>query len=536
MLTQMRQRFDFLVSRKKDVPTRHRTLRAAIDWSYCLLTPELQRFFVRLSAFRGGWTLEAAEAVCEAKLVLDLSAQLQECSLVKATEEAGMMRFRMLESLREYAWDRLRGLGESEYVQGHHLAFFLMLAEEASLQMSGPEQEIWLERLEREHENLRVALDVCLDRKEAETGLRLSAALCRFWTVRGHLREGRERCATLLAMPEAQEHTKARANALSGAGLLALGQGDHSAAQLLYEESRGLQRELGEKRGEAQALNGLGIIAYRQGEYAPALALYTEGLALRREEKDREGIANSLNNLGVLAEDQGDYATAGPLYAESLALRREAGDRRGIANSLSNLGSLAYNRGDYTAAGPLYEESLALSRALSDKAGAAHVLRNLGHIAGDQSAYTVARSLHTESLALERELGNRGGAANALNTLGLLFLQEEDFAGARASLREALGLCRALGDRRIAATTLGVCAQLAQRQRQPEQAAHLYGVEHALRMSSGFTGSSLAQEAYALHQAQLQTLLGKKTYHTAFAAGQNLTFEQALDYVQAAWD
>lgn len=530
MLIQMEQRFDFLVSRKRDVPTRHRTLRAAIDWSYHLLSPEMQRFFVRLSVFRGGWTMEAAAAVCEDKSALDLLAQLRECSLVSAAEEAGAMRFRMLESLREYAWDRLQQQGELEAVQGLHRTFFLALAEASIPHMTGPGQETWLERLEGEHENLRVALDVCLDRKEAETGLRLAAALCRFWAVRGHLREGRERCAVLLAMPEAQKHTQSRADALSGAAMLALGQGDHAATRLLYEESLVLLRELGEKRGEALALNGLGIVAHRKGEYAAAHALYAEGLMLRRAERDKEGIANSLNNLGALAEDQGDYTAADSLHTESLALRRESGNQRGIANSLNNLGSLAYSRGDYPAARALYEESLALNRVLGDKGGAAHGLRNLGIVAEDLGAYDLARSLHAESLVLERELENKGGAANALITLGLLQAQNGDIAGARASLEEALNLCRQLDDSRIAATAFGACARFAHRQRQMERAACLYGAESALRTSIGFSRSSRDQEQYDLHQAQLAALPDKETCRAAFAAGQNLTFEQAIGF------
>jgi predicted ATPase len=535
MLAQLEDRFGFLVSRRHDQSGRHRTLRAAVDWSFQLLAPELQRFFGRLCVFRDGWTTAAAEAVCEEPLALDFLALLRECSLVLSEESTGTgaMRFRMLETLREYGGELLSPK-EHALLRRHHRDFFLKMAQEADGNLAGPEQALWLERLEREQENLRAALDFCLESSReapegAPAGLRLGAALFRFWLVRGHLSEGRRRYTALLAQPGAQEPTEARGSVLNGAGTLALEQGDYPAARSLFEESLALRRRLGDKAGLASSLNNLGALSCDHGDYPAARPLFEESLALRRELGDKGGLAQSLNNLGSVAYDHGDPSGARPLYEESVALRRELGDKAGLASSLNNLGNVARYQGDYLAARSLYGESLALRREVGHKAGVALSLHNLGITAAEQGDYPGARSLFLESLALRRELDDKGGVGASLVNLGPLLAKEEDVAGARACLAECLTLCRELPDRRFAASTLEGLARLADTQGRRERAARLYGAAQALRAVIGFPLPPITRERNERDLAKLEALLGPESYAAAFAAGQSLSFQRALD-------
>ncbi|HLV80819.1 MAG TPA: tetratricopeptide repeat protein, partial [Chthonomonadaceae bacterium] len=363
------ERFALLATRRLDKGSRHRSLWAAIDWSYHLLPPALQQFFAGLSVFRGGWTLEAAEVVCEEPLALDYLAQLQGHSLVSAEESAPQLHFRMLESLREYAQEQLDEKERQELARRHR-DYFLYLAEEAKRALLGPEQIRWLDRLEREHDNLRAALEGCLtDSGGAQQGLRLAAALWPFWETRGFAAEGYNWLSQLLALES--DRTHAYAQALNGAGNLAHIQGDYASARRLFEESLVLYRELDDPLGIAVLLGNLAIVVGKQGDRAASYALAQESLALRRKMGDKPGIALALNNLGSMARKQGDYQTARALLEESLALRQEMGDLSGVALAYSNLGNLAYHQADYPAARAYQEQSLQLRREIGDKGGIA---------------------------------------------------------------------------------------------------------------------------------------------------------------------
>jgi non-specific serine/threonine protein kinase len=238
MLSQLGKRFEFLVSRKRGVTERQRTLRAAIDWSYRLLPTELQQFFAGLSVFRSGWTAEAAEAVTGEPLALDYLAQLRECSLVLADDTGQEMRFRMLDTLREYAGEKLTEAGAVPAVRQRHAEFFLRFVEEGQ----GIEQPGWLDRLDIENDNLRAALDYCLqDDSEAgaarvELALRLAGLLWRFWLRRGHWSEARRRLAAVLERTQNAAPTKVRAEALAGAGEFAYAQSDYAAAEDYWKQ------------------------------------------------------------------------------------------------------------------------------------------------------------------------------------------------------------------------------------------------------------------------------------------------------------
>ncbi len=381
-------RFRLLTAGTRTALPKHQTLRAAIDWSYELLSRAERALFRRLSVFAGGWALEGAEAVGAGKLpegsevrteeVWGLMMGLIDKSLV--VMEEGMGRYQMLETLREYGQERLQEAGEAEETRKKHLEFFLGLAERAEEELQGTQQREWLERLEKEQDNFRAALSYGLER-EPEKALKLAAALWRFWDIHSNFTEGRSWLERALEKGMSAP-APVRAKALNRAGVMAWRQGDHAAAQALLEESLTLFRELGDQRGIANVLNYSGNIAWAQGDLERAKALHEESLAIRRALGDQGGIASSLGNLGNIAWAQGDYERAKVLYEECLALFRELGNQWGVANVLNNLGVVVRAQGDYGRARVLLEESLMLFRELGSQWGIANALEELAKLAG----------------------------------------------------------------------------------------------------------------------------------------------------------
>ncbi len=466
-------RFRLLTDGARTVLPRQQTLRATLDWSYDLLHEGEKALLRRLSVFAGGWTLDAAERICSGERpddgeMFDLLTSLADKSLVMAEERGGATRYRLLETVRQYSLDRLRECREDAQWQRRHFAFYLALSEQAEPQLTGAQQQNWLSRLEMEHDNLRSALAWSTTADgDAAGGLRLAGSLWRFWYVRGYLREGRAWLSGLLAAAPGGQAAAARAKALSGAGGLAVLQGDYPAARALYEECLGLRRGLDDPVGIARALNNLGNVAREQGDYSAAQALYEDSLAMKREHDNRSSITLTLSNLGLVAYDQGHYAPARALYEESLAIAREIGDSGRIAASLNNLGEVARDQGDYLASRALYEESLAISRELGDRRSTATSLVNLGNVANDQGEYPSARALLEQSLAIQRDLGDRAGMAESLEGLGYVEFRlagpgrAARLWGAAERLREQIGAPMRVGelpryDRQVAAARAAV--------------------------------------------------------------------------------
>ena len=342
---------------------RQRTLRATIDWSYELLSGGEKALLRRLSVFAGGFTLGAAEEVCageglERDDVLELLSHLVDKSLVLVAEQGGESRYRLLETVRQYAKGKFdTGSGEEAATRRRHALFFLKLAETAEAAMSGAAQEGWVERLEVEHDNLRAALDVG-DEPEAgatEAGLRRAAALSQFWIIRGHFTEGLARLEALLALPAASERGAARAKACHALGSLYYRHGDHAAgdfvkARAYYEESLGIFRELGEEPRVAVALADLGRVDADLGEYASARSLLEESLLLQRRLGNEHGVAVAQYGLGWLDFLRGEHAAARSLLEEGLAIFRKLGDKFHLGGCVLYLGCLDCEQGDYAAA------------------------------------------------------------------------------------------------------------------------------------------------------------------------------------------
>lgn len=531
MLAQLTNRFDFLTTgRRRDVNERHRTMRAAVEWSYRLLTPELQHFFSRLSVFRGGWKVEAAETVCEEPLALDYLAQLQDCSLVRTEDRGEAMRFGILETLREYAWEQLPG-EERAAIRQRHLHFFRELAEEAERNFRGPEQALWFTILEAEQENFRLAMDWCGEEKErAESGLRLAGALVRFWQVRGHYTEGRAHLATALSNQGAEARTRWRSKALTGAGALARDQGDYPKARALHEESLSIKRETDDMRGIVNSLTNLGLVAQDQGDNTSARLLYEEALEVNQEVGNRSTEGMILSNLGNLVREQGDLAEAQRLYEASLAIQRELGDRWSIANLLNSLGIVAADRADYTVSSTLYEECLSILRDLGDRRRVALTLGNLGGNAYYQGDYALAHTMFEESLAIARDVGDKRNIAMLLGNLGHTAREQGDYVLAQSFLEESIALKVGMGAPLQMAEALEGFAFLASAQDEWERAVRLWSAGAVLRETARAPIPPNEREKYDREMAVTRAALGEEAFAAAWAEGSAMTIEQAVAY------
>jgi predicted ATPase len=448
MRTRLASRLQLLTGGARDLPARQQTLRATIDWSYDLLNPPEQKLFQRLSVFVGGCTLEAVEAVCDTNSDLELDlldgmASMVDKSLLRQVEQpGGEPRYVMLETVREYGLEKLQGSSDDTRTRRAHAAYCLVLAEEAASEDESRTE--WLDHCDIEHDNFRAALEWLTEHGEAEWGLRLAAALFRFWERREYFAEGRDRLGKLLALGSAAR-TKARARALFAAGVLAGEQGDYAAAESLLNESLAVARELGDKRGIAVCLNALGAYARDRGEIALSRTLFEESLELWRGIGDPRSVARALSNLANILKLQREYAPAHSLYEECLSIFREIEDRTGVAWSLNYQGDVARDQGSAASARSLYAQSLRLFREVNEKFGIASTLADLGNLAREQRDYAAAHSLYEQSLALFRDLRQNRGIARLLECFACCAaanLQPERalrLAGAAAALRETIG-------------------------------------------------------------------------------------------------
>ena len=491
------ERFQLLTGGPRDVLPRQQTLRATLDWSWELLNAREQALLGQLSVFVGGWTLEAVQAVSagdgdnnDMELdLLDLLDLLVRKSLVEVDETGAVARYGLLETVRHYAAERLTSAEESTAARDRHLAWYLTLAEEAAPQLIGPAQGPWLERLEREHDNLRAALAWARESGEGEQGLRLAVALCWFWLVRGHLSEGRRLLQVALTGTDSAP-TALRASALHGAGNLAVEQGEYGQAGTLFEEALALRRALGHKQGMAASLANLGVVTDRQGEYGRAATLLEESLALARQLGNRGLIANSLGNLGSALGHQGEYGREAALYEEALTLFRDLGNRHSIAVALDNLGLVSFRLGEYERATTLFEEALTLFRDQDDKHGVAGSLINLGAVAERQGDYARAIVLSAESLQLSGVIGAREQAVEGMEIMALV------------------------------AVALG----------QPRRAARLWGTTAALREALGVPLRPDQRTTQDQAVQAMRSILSEHDFEAAWAAGRVLQLEEAITF------
>ena len=524
IVTRLDDRFRLLVGSRTSEP-RQQTLQALIDWSYDLL-PEKERMLMRrLSVFAGGWSLAVAEDICsgggvEETEVLDLLAQLVDKSLVVAELQKGVIRYQFLETIRQYATDRLEKAEEVDEYRAKHTQYYLRLSRESYGKCWGREQGYWLDRLEAEHDNLRKALEHLLDDDPTgEALLRMAGSLWRYWEVRGYINMGRYWITRALEEnPNAS--TYVRANGLRGAGILARQQGDYVEAKAHHEESLALFRQLGPDFNLqiARQLDALGEIEQYYGNYEKAVALHQESLVLQQEIGDKEGVAASLAHLGVIARERGRYDKAEELLQQSLQLNRELGDRLRISVDLNNLGLVATRQCHYERALSYHDEAVQQYRDLNNKLGISESLLNMGDVAKNRGDFRHSMALHNECLALKKELGDRRGMARTNVRLATTALLQGDYRQARELADQSLVSFKELGIRRGVVVALRIRALVAVYEGDFELAGRL--AEESLH---------LAEEIEALHEAALaKNVLGLSAHGQARLVEAREWFEEAL--------
>ncbi len=473
MLDRMVRRLPLLTGGPRDVPARQQTLRRTIAWSYDLLDADEQILFRRLAVFRG-CTLEAAEAVCSAPAaqpgstsiaigpldidVLDGVVSLVEKSLLRQEEiPDGQPRYVMLETVREYALERLAESDEADAIQRRHVLHYLKLAEAADQEVASPHEEMWLARIEQEHDNFRAALDCCVARGYVDPGSRLALALWWYWTVHGRVSEGRQHFAALLARFPLREPTgpraAQRANALRAAGMLAASQGDFAAARALQEDGLAVLRALGDLGGVYAAVALLAIVANSQGDYLTAHGYAREYLEIARALEDKLMIANAQHTYAYVLHEQGDYAAAREMAEESLTFSRESEEPLFIAAASLTLGIIARDQGDYDTAQNHMDATLAIYRETGGRRNVGLALANLGSVASARGDFVTARERLGESLAIYQEMGDTAGIAFVLEWLAMQAAVQRQsaralsLAGTAAALRETVGAPLSPGSR-----------------------------------------------------------------------------------------
>ncbi len=542
------------------------TLRASIEWSYALLRPSEQTLLRRLSIFAGGWSLEAAEAVCTGDFRLQIAdfrlneeppttqsqsvdvhqpnlqstiynlqssevlaglIQLVNKSLVVAAADEPM-RYSLLETIRQFADEQLRTNGEAEEAGRLHAALYLTLAEAAEPELNGARQAEWLLRLEAEHDNLRAALTWALA-YNPEGAARLASAIWRFWNMRGYLSEGRGWLEAALIKSNPAP-SAVRAKLLHAAGWLAEIQGDYPAAQTLLDQSLAMANAIDNADIQARALNSLGVRAMNMADYPEASRLLGDSLMLRQGLDDRWGATQALNNLGIVAAEQGDYAAAGRIYEQSLLIQRELGDKYGVAASLNNLAAVALYQGDYRTVQVAAGECLSLAHELGDKDGVALASLNLASAMLLEKDYPAANTRFEQCLALMRELGDQTGVAQSLVGLASVAYQCANFGLAAARYKESLIIAKELDYKLGVAVTIEGLALVATSEEQPERGARLFGAAEALRkaLNAPLHSADLSEHEQAV--TALRQQLGEAGFSRAWAAGQSLDTPAAIEY------
>jgi predicted ATPase/class 3 adenylate cyclase/DNA-binding CsgD family transcriptional regulator len=532
LLARLGQLLAVLTSGRRDAPARQRTLRKTIEWSYQLLDADEQRLFRRLSVFVGGCTLQAIEAVCAALdtqtpviWVLDGAASLIDKSLLRQTEqEAEEPRFVMLETIREYGREALEASGEAEVTHQAHAAYYLGLAEAAERTWNGPQQAVWVARLEKAHDNLRAAMNWLLERGEAEMAFRLGTALWWFWYAQEHRHEGWNELSRALERSEGVA-VPLRARALWAAGSLAASLGHFERGTVLCQESLALFRGIGDTKGMGDAIFHLAHVAFARWDLAAARKLFEESLVLLRQTGDQTRAAWVLNALALVVLYQGEYATVYPLAEQAGEIFREVGDTIGVAMALMTVARVVFWQGDLARAQTLAEEGLARASETGITSAYAIALAMGGEISLAQGETTPARLLIEQSHTLCQEVGNQEMIAGTLSLLGKVLAAQGDHRASRALYEESL--LRGLSAVEIAPTFEGL-AVVAAAQGETTWAVRLWAAAAALRdsLSTPLPPFYRADSERSVAAAHAQ--LGEQAFAVAWAEGRGMTWEQAL--------
>jgi predicted ATPase/class 3 adenylate cyclase len=524
--------FRLLTGGSRTALPRQQTLRALIDWSYKLLSDEEQTAFRHLSVFVGGWSLEAAEYVCNNPNMLDLLTHLVDKSLVAVDLERGEeSRYDLLETIRQYAREKLVEKGEGDEIRLRHLDYFVDFAGKVEPRLRGPEQLRCLRGLEIEYDNIRAALEHSYLSGNIRAGLQLAWSLLIFWSGSGHWREAKDLLAKLLVQPQAMGKTPLRLKGLSVAGLMATLLNDTSQAQAWLDESIAIAIELGPESKDLYAIN-LGLRGYslRDTDLSRARTQCEEALAIGREINDQFSIANILDYLGNIYAAQGDYSAAQAASTESMSRFLAMNNKWMSSRPLGNLGAISFQQGNYESARSYWEAALEVYREMGDKPNTAFMLSSLAKIAQLQGDLGHSTDLYEESLTLWRIIGDEVSISPLLTDLGYLMLKQGYIERAAVLLVEGLTLNKKIDNQeQISCCVMGFVA-LAIARGKPEVAAQLLGKVERLTPCS--RNISLYDSQYQPDQfiESLHAVLGDKAYRAAHEAGKQLDLDQAVAY------
>jgi non-specific serine/threonine protein kinase len=527
-------RFRLLTGGSRAALPRQQTLRAALDWSYNLLSEAERRLLRRISVFAAGCSLDAVEGVCSGDGVpeadvLDLLGQLVDRSLVVVDKSGDQPRYRLLETIRQYGHDRLVDADEAQATRDKHRDWFLALAERAEPELIGPRQVEWLDRLELEIDNLREALEWSVGQGAAEPALRFVGTLRMFWIVRDYWSEGQRWSERALTTPGEVATAHPRAKALETLGACAYFMVDFATMQQAYEKCVSVSREVGDVDLEARAVRQLGVYASERGDYASADSLYLRALNQARECGNRWVMAQALEGLALIAAGRRDWDTTLRLLAESLELFRMLGDWRAIATSLCYVGLAAAELGDYEATRAPLEEGLSIYQTLRFRAASVVAASYVGMLAQFAADLPRARSLLDKGLATAREIGVKWAMCSALSAQASLALAEADEAQAWRLVIEALVVIRDSDNRSsFAIPALGLRGALI-----IERGAYRRGTTILGAAASPHNGLSLVMNDRSAVKKALtlaRTRLLAESYTSAYVEGQMMTLEQAIAY------
>jgi predicted ATPase/Tfp pilus assembly protein PilF len=503
ILRRLDDRFRLLTGGSKTALPRHQTLSALFDWSHDLLSEPERALLRRLSVFAGGWTLDAVESVCaggsiEDWMTVDLLSNLVQRSLVErdagGTREGGKARYRMLETVRQYARDRLLESGEGEVIRRRHRSFFTALAEDLDQRLLGFGQKAALARFRVEHDNLLSALATEVKGQvDGETTLRLGGALGRFWGTEGFWTEGRRIYLEILSRPECGPRSSSRAKVCNWAGNLGTFMGDYDAGEALHEECLAIAREVGDAFYEASAYNNLGVVANYRGELERAEQLHRRSLELRSGLGQPWAVALSLYQLGTTHVRQRRLDAARPRLEEALEIMRKVGDGIAVAAALCSLGFLSLMEGDPAGARQRFEESLGMHRDHREAWGTALCLHGLGVALGRVGSTAEALASHRESLAIRLQIVDRQAVSTSLEAIGVLV------------------------------ATL-----------QPELAVRLLGAAEAVRQRIRAGLSAWEMEDHDQATNRLRDVLGDERMATLWNQGRALSLEEAASATRQA--
>jgi predicted ATPase/class 3 adenylate cyclase/DNA-binding CsgD family transcriptional regulator len=540
LLARLGQRLSLLTSASRDVPARQQTLHNTIAWSYQLLDAQEQLLFRQLSVFVGGCRLEAIEAVCTppgstSTSILDGISSLVDKSLLQQVEqtfvnEGEEPRFMMLETLREYALQRLESHGETQAACKAHAAYFLRLAEEAEQGMTGPQQAALLERLEQEHDNLRAAMQWATSSIEEgnDMALRLGGALCSFWFVRAYSSEGRDFLERALTLSH-EVAAEVRAKALYAASQLHIALGALDRAEARCEQSLALYREFADTRGIANCLHLLADIAWTRGDLTASHSLGEESLTLFRELGDNRSVAYLLYHLGEVAVVQGEYTRGRDLLMESVAMSRKLGDTRTLALSLFKLAQLYWlSEGTLGQVHPWLNESFALFREVGNKERIANCFHFWAMLALSEGDMISTASHVEQALELFQEIKQQDGIARSLYAKARMAPVQQNYAHSQALYEQGVKLALELGDKLTIIPGLEGLAAAVAAQGHHAWAARLWGAAEALREEIGAPLPPVERVPYHQAVTSSRTQLGERAFATAWAQGRTMSSEQAL--------